>query len=118
MTTVRTYEKLVRKKIPEIIKANGSTPRIIDLHRDSPTLVKKFHSKIAEEMNELISAKSTDEIIEEAADLVQIVLDYLGTKGFTVEDLETVRHAKAIKCGTFFDDDKQIATYLADVTDH
>lgn len=116
--SVRTYNKLVRNKIPEIIKANGSIPRIVDIHGDSENLTQKFHAKTLEETTELFKAKSSDEIIEEAADLVQVVLDYVRTKGFTIEDLETVRHAKAIKCGTFFDEDRMIATYLADVKDN
>lgn len=115
---IRTYNKLVRNKIPEIIKANGSTPRVIDIHRDSENLTQKFHAKILEETTELSEAKSLDEIIEEAADLIQVVLDYVRTKGFTIEDLETVRHAKAIKCGTFFDEDRLVATYLTDVKDN
>ena len=115
---VRTYEKLVRRYTPEIIKANGSTPNIKEYYKDSDILIEKFKEKIKEETEELLESKSSDEIIEEAADVIQVIIDYLGIKGFTLEDLETVRHAKVIKRGTFFDYDTQTATYLVDVIDN
>jgi predicted house-cleaning noncanonical NTP pyrophosphatase (MazG superfamily) len=100
--TIKTYNKLVRSRIPEIIKARGNAPTLRKL-KSGEEIEQKFQEKLQEELDELIAAKSKDEVIEEAADLSQVILDYLRFNGFSDMDLETVRHAKSIKCGTFHD---------------
>lgn len=98
---IQEYNKIVRRKTPGIIEQNGAKPDYKIMRSDDKEMTKRFHEKIHEEMNELLAAKSSDEIIEEASDLIQIVSDYVQLHGHSEENLETVRKAKNIKRGTF-----------------
>jgi predicted house-cleaning noncanonical NTP pyrophosphatase (MazG superfamily) len=100
MTTRVDYDKLIRVRLPQLIRQRGNTPgtqEILD-PRISDGL---FRKKVLEEAQELIEAEADDDILEEACDVVQVVLDFIKTKGFSPEDLEVVRYAKEIKRGTF-----------------
>jgi len=101
MNKIRQYNKIVRTKIPQIIRDNGSEPKIRDDEATFKDTRKLFKLKILEEAYELRDAKSTDEILDEAADVVQVVIDYLSTVGHSIDDLEIARAAKEIKRGTF-----------------
>ena len=102
---IREYNKIVRTKIPQIIRANGSEPKIRDDKNMFKDVAKLFKLKILEEAYELREAKSTDEILDEAADVIQVVIDYVRTIGHSVEDLEIARLAKEVKRGSFLRDD-------------
>jgi predicted house-cleaning noncanonical NTP pyrophosphatase (MazG superfamily) len=116
MTKIRKYNKIVRTKIPAIIRANGSEPEMMDGETIAKQTGTLFKQKLQEEINELIEAKSTDEILDEAADVVQAVIDYLITIGHSVDDLEIARAAKEIKRGTFLGYNK-LPVYLIHVED-
>lgn len=108
------YNKIVRSKMPEIIEEKGNVPDFAILHNESTNIVEKFKNKIMEEANELLNAKSSDEIIEEAADLYQVILDYISLKKYSKEDLEIVRNSKVIKRGAFLNSQGS-ATFLKEV---
>lgn len=98
-----TYNKLVRDKIPEIIRADGLRPsmRILDDDEYLYELVKKLKEELAE--------FETDLSMEELADIQEVVLalaEVLGSR----EELEKVRKDKTTKRGGF---KKKI--YLEDV---
>lgn len=116
MTKIRTYNKLVRTKIPSIIRANGSEPVLMEEDLTAKQREQFFKQKLQEEVDELIEAKSTDEILDEAADLVQVIIDYLETIYHSVEDLEIVRLAKETKRGSFLRPGK-LPVYLKHVED-
>ncbi|SDE48078.1 hypothetical protein SAMN04487767_12331 [Bacillus wiedmannii] len=50
-----TYNKLIRNKIPQIIKSNGKTPTTRILHEDE--YIKEICKKTEEEITEYIEAK-------------------------------------------------------------
>lgn len=95
----RIYNKLVRDKIPEIIQAAGEKPitRILDDKEYLHELIKK----IAEEQQELANAKTTNQQLEELADLYELVLAIAKELG-SVEELELIRVQKAAKRGAFY----------------
>lgn len=71
---MKIYNKLVRDNIPEIIKASGKDCEISILNDKQYT--KEIKNKIVEEANELNEANTKEEMIEELADLFEL-LDYL-----------------------------------------
>ncbi|CQR47513.1 hypothetical protein BN1058_01836 [Paraliobacillus sp. PM-2] len=105
-----TYNKLVRDKIPEIIKKDGKsiTTTILsdEAYRDS------LYKKLLEEVEELIAADSSSEIIEEAADLLEVIEGLVKLNGSSIQEVEQVRANKKDQRGGF---DKRI--FLQEVSE-
>lgn len=71
---MKMYNKLVRDYIPKIIKESG---KVCEVKRITEEQYKKeLRNKIVEEANELNQATSKKEMIEELADVFEL-LDYL-----------------------------------------
>lgn len=87
--------KLVRDRIPEIIRSQGKTckTRILtdEAYREC------LHDKLDEELAEF----HKDRNLEELADLMEVILAAAADLGYTPEDLECVRRAKAAQRGGF-----------------
>lgn len=98
---IKDYQKLVRAHIPQIIKDNGGEPNVARLSAKSPEAKTLFKKKIIEEAEELHDANSRDNILEEAADLYQVILDYLESQGLSSSELEQVRKAKITTRGKY-----------------
>lgn len=100
-----SYKKLVRDKIPEIIKANGqqSVTRTLDEKEYLVELVKKLKEEVAE-FEEAYA-------LEELADVKEVLIAIREALGVKAGELEDVRRQKANKNGRF---KKRI--YLEDVT--
>ena len=91
----KTYYKLVRDRIPEIIEADGKTCGCETLSdEDYLTLLDQ---KLNEELTEYQESKS----LEELADLLEVMQAAVKARGWTLEDLERVRADKAAKRGGF-----------------
>lgn len=90
-----TYNKLVRDKIPEIIRADGKRlkSRILNDEEHLEALLKKFE----EELAELREARNAEEL----ADLHEVLLALADALGISHEELEKVRQDKAAKRGGF-----------------
>ncbi len=71
------YNKLIRDKIPEIIKEAGWTPTLRILRKKE--FLNAVKKKVLEEAGELIQAKDKKGIIDEIVDL-QELLDVLASK--------------------------------------
>ena len=95
----KIYNKLVRDRIPEIITASGSECKI-EVLSDSDYL-KMIDAKLDEELAEY----RADGSIEELADLMEVIYAAAKARGYTIEELETVRVNKAQRRGAF---DKKI----------
>lgn len=92
---IKTYNKLVRDRIPEIIEASGNTCKIAILSDEE--YLKMIDSKLDEELAEY----HKDQNIEELADLLEVIRAVAIARGYTLERLETVRAEKAEKRGGF-----------------
>ncbi|GGM42884.1 hypothetical protein GCM10011351_31010 [Paraliobacillus quinghaiensis] len=105
-----TYNKLVRDKIPEIIKNDGkaftSTILSDEAYRNS------LYKKLLEEVEELIAADSSSEAIEEAADLLEVTEALVKLNGSSMQEVEQVRANKKDQRGGF---DKRI--FLQEVSE-
>lgn len=91
----KTYNKLVRDKIPKIIEASGNTctTRILSDEEYIDMLDKKLNEECAEYQD--------DKNIEELADMLEVIYAIAKAKGTSIEELEKVRLEKAEKRGGF-----------------
>lgn len=89
------YSKLVRDRIPELIEADGKTC-IYETLLDADYL-RMVDAKLDEELAEY----HKDQNIEELADLLEVIYAATKARGYSLEQLETVRAEKAAKRGAF-----------------
>lgn len=80
-----SYGKLVRDKIPQIIKAAGKNPitRILDHSEYLVELDKKLSEEIAE--------YQADKSIEEMADVLEVLFAICEARGYSVEESQESR---------------------------
>ena len=102
----KTYNKLVRDLIPDIIEREGNECRTRILSDEE--YLKMLDAKLDEELLEY----HQDQNIEELADLLELIQAAAIARGYTLEELEAVRAEKAQKRGGF---EKKI--FLIDVTE-
>lgn len=91
----KTYNKLVRDRIPEIIKASGAECKTKVL--SDFDYLKMIDAKLDEELAEY----HKDQNIEELADLLEVIYAATIARGYTIEELEKVRATKAENRGRF-----------------
>ena len=92
---MKEYNKLVRDKIPEIIKEDKRCPKIKILEKDE--YKKELDKKLIEEVTEYIE----DDNIEEIADVLEVIYAILEFKNVSKEEIEKVRIDKKNKRGAF-----------------
>ena len=92
---VKTYHKLVRDRIPEIIKADGKTCVYETLSDEA--YIRLLDQKLNEELAEYQESKS----LEELADLLEVMQAVVRARGWTLDELEQVRADKAAERGGF-----------------
>ncbi|MFJ9434735.1 hypothetical protein ACIRQY_34500 [Streptomyces sp. NPDC101490] len=91
--------KLVRDRIPEIIRKRGAIP---DYYIASSAEYRtRLEEKLAEEVAEFLSADGQPAAEEELADVLEVVLALAADLGITPECLEATRSAKATSRGAF-----------------
>lgn len=94
----RVYNKLVRDRIPEIIKAKGEEPITRELSLDEFKLA--LESKLKEECQEVITTSGKDRI-EEIADTLEVLKALAKLEGATLENVITVAGNKCTMRGAF-----------------
>ena len=92
---VKTYHKLVRDRIPEIIEADGKTCGYETLSDEA--YIRLLDQKLNEELAEYQESKS----LEELADLLEVMQAVVRARGWTLDELEQVRADKAAERGGF-----------------
>lgn len=96
----RVYNKLVRDKIPEIIKSNGEVP-ITRFLTDEEYKV-ELEKKLYEEYQEVLNATGRDRI-EELADMLEVMKHLARLENATLEEVESMASEKSSKRGAFED---------------
>lgn len=94
----RVYNKLVRDKIPNIIKEKGETPVIKVLNEND--YKKEIEKKLYEEYKELIEA-SGNERIEELADMLEVIRALASLENKNLNDIIDIADKKKKKRGAF-----------------
>lgn len=89
------HNKLVRDRIPEIIKASGKTCVTEVLPQDA--YIRALDAKLNEELAEYQQSKS----LEELADLLEVMGAVVKARGYTWDDLTRVRKEKRAQRGAF-----------------
>ena len=89
------YNKLVRDRIPEIIEADGKECSIAVL--TDKEYLKMIDKKLDEELAEYHKERN----LEELADLMEVIYAAAKARGYSLEELEACRAAKAEKRGVF-----------------
>lgn len=94
---MKKYNKLVRDKIPQIIKADGKECETeIILKEEKEELLEK---KLIEEVNEYLEDKN----LEELADIMEVLFGLADNLGYSEEDLIKKREEKKEERGGFKD---------------
>lgn len=94
-----TTGKLVRDRIPELIQAEGRTPKVKQL--SGSALIQALYEKLAEEHAELVAAVSVEEKREELADLIEVILALARQYGCEETELQEILDRKRAARGGF-----------------
>ncbi len=97
--TPKKYNKLVRDKIPEIIRLEGRCPVV--RKADEQEYWHKLVEKLAEEVHEFARAENIDERKEELADVLEVVRAIACHLKCDENELEVLRIKKAEERGGF-----------------
>ena len=92
---MRSYNKLVRDNIPNIISENGEKP--ITRVLTDEEYIRELNLKIEEEVKEYL----LDFSVEELADIEEVIRAILDYKNVSYEEFENVRLNKVNKRGAF-----------------
>lgn len=93
------YPKLIRDKIPEIAQASGKE---IDTRRlEDEELLHYLLKKAVEEARELAHPTSEANLLEEIADLREVIDAILELKGVSAEQIQVIQNEKKQKRGGF-----------------
>lgn len=93
------YKKLVRDNVLDILKDEGATASFRIL--GTQEFIEELKKKLIEEAHELQKTRDHDELLEELADVVEVVERLITLFEFTAEEIETARHKKNKKRGAF-----------------
>ena len=91
----KKYNKVVRDKIPEIIKESGKKFNLKQL--DDESFLAELEKKLIEEVNEYAESKD----VEELADLLEVIYRISELRGVSSDELDEIRKDKAEKRGKF-----------------
>ena len=89
------YDKLVRDKIPDVIRQAGKQPVIDTLPPDA--MAAALDRKLQEEIHEYLESHS----VEEMADILEVLHGIAFHKGISWEEVESVRRHKRDERGGF-----------------
>jgi predicted house-cleaning noncanonical NTP pyrophosphatase (MazG superfamily) len=93
--SIKTYNKLVRDNIPEIMKAAGKSCETRSISGDE--LVDALKTKLLEELAEFDEKHDAEEL----ADMLEVVLSLASAIGLNTIELERIRQRKAERNGAF-----------------
>ena len=92
---MKTFNKLVRDKIPEIIEADGRTCKTHILTDE------EYLAALEEKLNEEVAEYQKDKNLEEMADVLEVLQAICIARGYSLEELEALRKKKANDRGGF-----------------
>lgn len=96
---IKTYGKLVRDKIPDIISRDNHVARWRRLNQAEFQAALK--EKLMEEAAELAEAQSFEEILTEAADVLEVLRAAIKAHGITGAQVESMARNRAYERGAF-----------------
>lgn len=94
---MKVYNKLVRDKIPQVIKSKGGECKTEIL--DNDRYLAELNKKLLEETNEYLESGD----IMEVCDILEVMRAIVRAKGYSLEKVEELRQEKADERGAFND---------------
>jgi predicted house-cleaning noncanonical NTP pyrophosphatase (MazG superfamily) len=98
---VRKVDKLIRDKLPQIMRASGIKVFVRVMEKDE--YLKRLKDKILEEAKEVIASRSEKEMREELADLLEVMLALAKIHGMEFTDIQQTAQTKRLEKGGFDD---------------
>jgi predicted house-cleaning noncanonical NTP pyrophosphatase (MazG superfamily) len=92
-------QKLIRDQLPAIMRAQGLA--VFDRRLGDAEFIAALKDKLVEEALEVHEAASADELVDELADVVEVVHALASANGVSLDDVETRRQAKRAERGGF-----------------
>lgn len=92
---MKVYNKLVRDKIPEIIKADGKTCATHILSDE------EYIAALEAKLNEEVAEYQADKSLEEMSDILEVLQAICVARGYSLHELEAMRAKKADERGGF-----------------
>lgn len=95
----KVFNKLVRDKIPDIIKSNGenSITRVLE----DEEYRKELYKKLLEETDEVIKSQNVEETLEELADVLEVLKSIAELENKSLNDVIKISEQKRLKRGGF-----------------
>jgi predicted house-cleaning noncanonical NTP pyrophosphatase (MazG superfamily) len=97
--STRVWNKLVRDRIPEIIRADGKEPTTRVLSDEE--FDRELRAKLVEEATEALAATCSDELAVELADVLEVVQALAEMAGIPFGEIERLRRERADTRGGF-----------------
>lgn len=97
--SMKIYNKLIRDRIPEIIKKDGNTADIIILSDDE--FKQAVKEKLIEEATEVLKADNRDDVLNELADLQEVMDTIKQIYNINTLEVNTIQAVKALQRGKF-----------------
>ncbi len=94
-------EKLIRDKLPAMMRAQGLTT--FERALSDPEFANALAAKLIEEAREVAAARSREDIREELADVSEVILALAAVHGLSLAEIEAARLAKREARGGFDD---------------
>lgn len=95
----QVYNKLVRDNIPDIISSNNEVPFTRFLNDNEYR--EELYKKLLEECNEVVNSKSSEEVLEELADVLEVMESIVKLENKSFDDVKDIAISKKNKRGGF-----------------
>lgn len=95
----KEYKKLVRDRIPEIIRKKGGVPETYVLGESE--YLSELKKKFQEELSEYLSAETPEARLEEMADIFEVITALNEAEGRDIEAVIAVQKKKREERGAF-----------------
>ena len=96
---VQIFNKLVKDNIPNIIENNGEKA-ITRILSDKEYRV-ELYKKLLEESQEVINSQDTEDILEELADVLEVLKSIAELENRNLDDIIEIANQKRLKRGGF-----------------
>ena len=97
----KIYQKLVRDRIPEIMRSQGSVPEVRML--DDAEYKKFLRLKTVEEAGEVNAAKTREQMVKELGDVLEVLEAVMENEGISAEEVQMLKAKRKIERGGFHD---------------
>ena len=95
----QVFNKLVRDNIPNIIESNNECAVTRILNDDEYR--RELYKKLLEEANEVVNAKKREDMMEELADVLEILISIAELEKRSLDDIIEIVTQKRLKRGGF-----------------